>query len=50
LRAIGTPQQVKEKIQSIATEFLVDEIMVVTNMYYLEDRKRSFELLKQQFE
>jgi luciferase family oxidoreductase group 1 len=49
LRAIGTPQQVKEKIQSIATEFLVDEIMVVTNMYYLEDRKRSFELLKQQF-
>ena len=24
-----------------------DEIMAVTNMYYFEDRKRSFELLMQ---
>tara|TARA_B110000977_G_scaffold198101_1_gene282195 strand:+ start:197 stop:1234 length:1038 start_codon:yes stop_codon:yes gene_type:complete len=50
LRAVGTPQQVKEKVQAVAAEFVVDEIMAVTNMYYLEDRKRSFELLKQQFD
>jgi luciferase family oxidoreductase group 1 len=50
LRAVGTPQQVKDKIQAIVSEFSVDEIMTVTNMYHLEDRKRSFELLKQQFD
>jgi alkanesulfonate monooxygenase SsuD/methylene tetrahydromethanopterin reductase-like flavin-dependent oxidoreductase (luciferase family) len=50
LRAVGTPQQVKEKVQAVAAEFAVDEIMAVTNMYYLEDRKRSFELLKRQFD
>jgi hypothetical protein len=26
-----------------------DEIMAVTNMYYIEDRKRSFELLREAF-
>ena len=50
LRAVGTPEQVKNKITSIAQRFSVDEIMVVTNMYYLEDRKRSFELLKKAFD
>ncbi len=49
LRAVGTPQQVKEKMCSIAEEFGVDEMMVVSNMYYLQDRKRSFELLKEAF-
>jgi luciferase family oxidoreductase group 1 len=44
-RAVGTPEQVKEKVSELATRFGVDEIMAVTNMYYLEDRKRSFELL-----
>ena len=49
LRAVGTPQQVKEKVMGIAQDFAVDEIMVVSNMYYLEDRKRSFQLLKEVF-
>jgi len=49
LRAVGTPQQVKEKMCAIAEQFGVDEMMVVSNMYYLEDRKRSFELLKEAF-
>jgi luciferase family oxidoreductase group 1 len=44
-RASGTPGQVKEKIQQLAGLHDADEIMAVTNMYYLEDRKRSFELL-----
>ncbi len=45
LRAVGTAQQVKAKISAIAERFAVDEIMMVSNMYYLEDRKRSFELV-----
>lgn len=44
-RAIGTPAQVKESIGAMVSAFGVDEVMAVTNMYYLEDRKRSFELL-----
>jgi len=44
-RAAGTPEQVREKILQLAQQHQADEIMAVTNMYYLEDRKRSFELL-----
>jgi alkanesulfonate monooxygenase SsuD/methylene tetrahydromethanopterin reductase-like flavin-dependent oxidoreductase (luciferase family) len=44
-RAVGTPAQVWEQLKRLATEHQADEIMAVTNMYYLEDRKRSFELL-----
>jgi luciferase family oxidoreductase group 1 len=49
LRAVGTPEQVKAKLSNIAQRFKVDEIMMVSNMYYLEDRKRNFELIKQAF-
>jgi luciferase family oxidoreductase group 1 len=49
LRAVGTPEQVKTKITSIAQQFQLDEVMIVTNMYYLEDRKRSYELIKKAF-
>lgn len=45
LRAVGTAEQVKEKITHIADLFQLDEVMMVTNMYYPEDRKRSFELV-----
>jgi luciferase family oxidoreductase group 1 len=44
-RATGTPQQVRTQVEQLASQFGADEIMAVTNMYYLEDRKRSFELL-----
>lgn len=44
-RAAGTPEQVREKVLLLAQQHQADEIMAVTNMYYLEDRKRSFELL-----
>lgn len=44
-RAAGTPPQVREKIQHLAELHNANEIMAVTNMYYFEDRKRSFELL-----
>ncbi len=48
-RAAGTPQQVRKKLEQLAALHQADEIMAVTNMYYLEDRKRSFELLQQAF-
>ena len=48
-RASGTPLQVKRRIEELAALHQADEIMAVTNMYYLEDRKRSFELLRQAF-
>ena len=44
-RAVGTPAQVWEQIGKLAAMHRADEIMAVTNMYYFEDRKRSFELL-----
>ena len=49
LRAVGNPKQVKEIVSAIADEFAVDEIMAVSNLYYFQDRKRSFELLKNAF-
>ena len=48
-RAAGTPQQVRAQIERLAALHDADEIMAVTNMYYFEDRKRSFELLRQAF-
>ena len=45
LRAVGTPFQVKSKLEALAADFGADEIMVVTNIYHFEDRCRSFELL-----
>lgn len=44
-RAVGTPEQVWQQIDRLAASHRADEIMAVTNMYYFEDRKRSFELL-----
>lgn len=49
LRAVGTPEQVREKILQIAKQFNVDEIMAVSNLYYFADRQASFELLKKSF-
>jgi luciferase family oxidoreductase group 1 len=48
-RAAGTPQQVRQKIEQLAALHHADEVMAVTNMYYFEDRKRSFELLQKAF-
>ena len=48
-RAVGNPEQVKKVIEAVINRYQADEVMVVTNMYYFEDRKRSFELLKEVF-
>lgn len=47
LRAVGNPEQVKEKLNQLAQEFDVDEIMMVSNTYYLEERKQSFKLIRE---
>lgn len=46
-RAVGTPSQVKEQVEALVEQHNADEIMAVTNMYYFEDRKHSFALLKE---
>ena len=48
-RAVGTPEQVKQAISQIAKRYNADEVMVVSNMYYFEDRKRSFQLIREAF-
>lgn len=48
-RAVGSLEQVRKRVASIAKDYAADEVMAVTNMYYFEDRKRSFELLMQAF-
>ena len=48
-RAVGTPEQVCSTIRDVAKCFAADEVMMVTNMFDFEDRKRSFELVKNAF-
>jgi luciferase family oxidoreductase group 1 len=48
-RAAGTPEQVRDQVERLARLHDAEEIMAVTNMYYFEDRKRSFELLMKAF-
>ncbi len=49
-RAVGTPAQVKAKVLELAQRFDVDEVMAVTSMYHLAERKRCFELLMRAFD
>ncbi|PLY11544.1 MAG: LLM class flavin-dependent oxidoreductase [Arcobacter sp.] len=47
---LGTPKECKEKIEKLAQEYDVDEIVVVNVTYSFEDRKRSYELLAKEFD
>ncbi|MCB1841844.1 MAG: LLM class flavin-dependent oxidoreductase [Halioglobus sp.] len=49
-RATGTPAQVRARLHYLAELHQADEIMAVSNMYYFEDRKRSFQLLREAFD
>ncbi len=49
-RAIGTPEQVMAEIERVAGLHDADEVMVVSNAYYKEDRVSSFELVSQAFD
>jgi len=47
--AIGTPEQVRDKLFSLADAFGADELMTVTITHDFEARKRSYELLADAF-
>ena len=44
-RAIGTPEQVCEKLESYANDFELDELMILTITHSKSARKKSYELL-----
>ena len=46
---LGTPAQCKEKIEKLAIEYGVDELMIVNVTYSFEDRMKSYELLSNKF-
>lgn len=47
---IGTPEQVRAAIETLAADSGADEVMVVSNLYGHAERLRSYELLAQAFE
>ena len=46
----GTPDQVKQKLEQLASSYSVDELMIVTITHSFEDRLRSYQLLAEAFE
>lgn len=46
---VGTPAQVKKRIEEIAEVFETDEIMIVSNVSKIENRKKGIELLAKEF-
>ncbi|MBL6750617.1 MAG: LLM class flavin-dependent oxidoreductase [Nevskia sp.] len=49
LTLVGTPAQVRERIEAMARDCGADEVMVVTNVHSHEERLRSYELLAAAF-
>jgi luciferase family oxidoreductase group 1 len=47
--AVGTPELIKRRLQLLAEEFEVDEIVISTFTEHLSDRLRSYELLAAAF-
>ncbi len=47
---VGTPEQVKARLTTLATDLGADELMVTTHVHGHADRVRSYELLAQAFE
>ncbi len=46
---LGTPKECKEKIEKLALEYGVEEVMIVNVTYSFEDRMKSYELLAKEF-
>ena len=46
---VGSPKTVRAALEKLATDYQVDEIMVVTICFDFEKRKRSYELLAEAF-
>jgi alkanesulfonate monooxygenase SsuD/methylene tetrahydromethanopterin reductase-like flavin-dependent oxidoreductase (luciferase family) len=50
LRIVGTPEQVRARIQDIATRSEADEVMIATHAYDPAARIHSYELVAQAFD
>jgi luciferase family oxidoreductase group 1 len=46
---LGTPKECREKIEKLALEYGVEEVMIVNVTYSFEDRIKSYELLSKEF-
>ena len=46
---LGTPKECREKIEKLAIEYGVDEVIIVNVTYSFEDRIKSYELLAKEF-
>jgi luciferase family oxidoreductase group 1 len=49
-RVVGTPAQVRERLEALATDYGVDELMVVTITHDFKARLRSYQLLAEVFD
>lgn len=47
---IGTPKECKVKLEKLAEEYGVDEVMIVNVTYSFDERKKSYELLANEFD
>ena len=45
----GDPTQVKEKLRALSERYGTNDLGIVTNCYYFEDRVRSYELIAEVF-
>jgi alkanesulfonate monooxygenase SsuD/methylene tetrahydromethanopterin reductase-like flavin-dependent oxidoreductase (luciferase family) len=50
LQAVGTPAQVRERVEALVAETGADEVMVTTVVHSHEARLRSYELLAGELE
>ncbi len=48
-RIVGSPSTVRDGIEAVAAEYRVDEVMVVTITFDHADRRRSYELIAEEF-
>jgi luciferase family oxidoreductase group 1 len=46
---VGGPEKVRQEIEAAAAEYGADEMMIVTNTFDHDDRKRSYELIANAF-
>jgi alkanesulfonate monooxygenase SsuD/methylene tetrahydromethanopterin reductase-like flavin-dependent oxidoreductase (luciferase family) len=48
-RVVGTPASVRAGLEAVAAEYAADEVMVVTITYDHAARRRSYELIAEEF-
>ncbi|ENH95559.1 putative monooxygenase / Coenzyme F420-dependent N5,N10-methylene tetrahydromethanopterin reductase [Gracilibacillus halophilus YIM-C55.5] len=47
---IGTPDDVKKKVEALAQDYQTDELMIITNIYDFEAKVHSYRLLAEAFQ